>query len=367
MSMTKLNRLLIVALFLGLVVYARAADDKPKEPLGAADVIKLVKSDIEDDVIIAQIKKRGIDFKADSAALKRLKAAGVSETVLAALKAAGDDSPPAGGDKPLGTAKFQKGLVIDVTDVQRTSDGYLKVSFQVRNPTDESVTHTISGVSFIPEAYYVDVGPKTKHQIVRDDRGNYVAAPVPGTITLGPGEKAEYWAKFGAPGKGVKKITLYFRQAEPIEDIRVPPASNSADDDSKPAGGAGKALGTGKFQKGLVIDITDVARASENTLKVSFSIRNPTQASVTHTISGVYFVPESYYVEGGAKLKHMVSRDASGNYLASPVPGTITLGPGEKVDYWFKFSAPGKGVKKITLYFRQAEPIEDLPVPAPEK
>jgi hypothetical protein len=49
------------------------------------------------------------------------------------------------------------------------------------------------------------------------------------------------------------------------------------------------------------------------------------------------------------------------------VPGTITLGPGEKVDYWFKFSAPGKGVKKITLYFRQEEPIEDVPVPAAEK
>jgi len=272
----------------------------------------------------------------------------------------------AADDKPLGTGKLQKGLVIDVTDVKRTSDNFLKVSFQVRNPTKDSVTYQILGAQFVPETYYVEEGGKFKYAVIKDDRGNFIAAHVPGTLSLAAGDKAEYWAKFPQPGKGIKHITLYFRQAEPIEDIPVPPPAKAAGDDAKPEAKAEKTVGTGKFQKGLVIDVTDVARTSDNFLKVSFQVRNPTREQVTHTISGVYFVPESYYVEAGGKFKYQVIRDDKGNYIAAKVPGTLTLGPGDKAEYWAKFPQPGKGIKHITLYFRQAEPIEDVPVP-PEK
>jgi hypothetical protein len=43
-------------------------------------------------------------------------------------------------------------------------------------------------------------------------------------VSLAPGEKIEYWIKFGQPTKGVKHSTLNFRQAEPIEVIPSPPA-----------------------------------------------------------------------------------------------------------------------------------------------
>jgi hypothetical protein len=200
-------------------------DVKPKaKPMSEADLIKLAKADLEDEVLIGLVKKRGLSFKPDAAALKRLKEAGVSAAVLAAIQQPKDDAKAAeNSGKPLGTGRYQKGLVIDVTELKRTSDGFLKVSFRIRNPTNQSVTHTVSGAFFVPEMNYVEVGGKFKHNVARDNRDNYLASHVPGTVTLRANETAEYWAKFGQPAAGISRLTLYFRQTEPIEDIPVPP------------------------------------------------------------------------------------------------------------------------------------------------
>jgi hypothetical protein len=224
--MMNLHRIVAVAAILGMGWVAWAGDGtKPKEPLTEEALIKLSKTDIEDEIISAVVKTRGVAFKANAATIKRLHNAGVSDAVLAVLKPM-DDDPKASDDpnRPLGTGNFQKGLVIDVTDVKRTSDDFLKVSFRIRNPTKDRITHTISGVYFVPEMYYIEVGGDgKKYSVVRDGAGNYDASRVPGTITVEPRGSIDYWAKFGQPGKDVKKISLYFRQAEPIEDIPVPP------------------------------------------------------------------------------------------------------------------------------------------------
>jgi hypothetical protein len=222
-----LHCILAAALMLGMGGIARAGDDtKPKEPLTEAALIKLSKTNIEDEIVAAVVKTRGVAFKTDAATIKRLQQAGVADVVLAVLKPGGDETKPSDdANKPLGTGNFQKGLVIDVTDVKRTSDDFLKVSFRIRNPTKDRITHTISGVYFVPEMYYIEVGGDgKKYSVVRDGAGNYDASRVPGTITVEPRGSIDYWAKFGQPGKDVKKISLYFRQAEPIEDIPVPPS-----------------------------------------------------------------------------------------------------------------------------------------------
>ena len=221
--MKNFYRILSVALVFGLALAARAGDDKTKEPVSEAALIKMVKADIEDEVIVALVKKRGIDFKPDAATIKRLKKAGVSDTVIAALKPAEEDAKPAEhSEKTLGTGKYQKGLVIDITEIKRTSDNFLRVSYQFRNPTELSVTFT-PGYFFLQEMYYVEAGGKYKYTVIKDDKGKWVASGTP-TTTLRPGEKAEYWAKFGQPGRGIKHITLYFKDAEPIEDVPLPPA-----------------------------------------------------------------------------------------------------------------------------------------------
>jgi hypothetical protein len=224
--MLNLHRIAAAAVVLALGFVAFAGEGtKPKEPLTEEGLIKLCKTDIEEEIIAAVVKTRGVAFKANAATIKRLRSAGVSEAVLALVKATENDSKPSDdANKPLGSGNFQKGLVIDVTDVKRTSDDLLKVSFRIRNPTKDRITHTISGVYFVPEMYYTEVGGDSKkYQVARDGAGNYEASKVPGTVTIDARGSIEYWAKFGQPGKDVKKINLYFRQTEPIEDIPVPP------------------------------------------------------------------------------------------------------------------------------------------------
>jgi hypothetical protein len=229
--MYELRRILGLSLVLVLLVAAAglAQTDTPKKPLTEAALLKLIKSDLEEEVIVTLIKKRGVDFPVTAEALGRLKEGGATNAVLAAVKAQGareeakkEEKPAANAAKPLGTGKYQKGLVIDVTELKRTSDNYLKVSFRIRNPTEQSVTYTVSGVYFVPDMYYIDAGGKLKYHVLRDTKGNYIASHVPGTVTLGTNETADFWAKFPQPAAGVKHITLYFRQAEPIEDVPVP-------------------------------------------------------------------------------------------------------------------------------------------------
>jgi hypothetical protein len=238
MIVKTLPYLLVAILILAAPWTARAVDDtKPGQPLSEAALIKLSNTDIEDEIVVAVVKTRGVAFKANSATIKRLRKAGVADAVLALLKPV-DDAPktvdepkPADEPKPsrepgepLGTGNLQQGLVIEVMDVQRTSDDFLRVSFRIRNPTKERITYTISGVYFVPEMYYVEVGGDgKKYLIVRDGAGNYTASHIPGTVTINPRESVNYWAKFSQPGKNVKKISLYFRHADPIEDISLPP------------------------------------------------------------------------------------------------------------------------------------------------
>ena len=56
--------------------------------LNEADVIKLIELQVPDDVVISKVKA-GLDFAVDAAALDRLKAAGPSDQVLAAVRSAG--------------------------------------------------------------------------------------------------------------------------------------------------------------------------------------------------------------------------------------------------------------------------------------
>jgi hypothetical protein len=276
-------------------------------------------------------------------------------------------APQAAPDKPLGTGKYVKGLVIDVMELKPTNDNFLTVTYRLRNPTNDPVSIRPTGVLFTPAMYYVEEGGKFKFTVMKDGKGNFLASDIGGTIKLGPGESREYWAKFGRPHEGIKHITLYFEHAEPIEDVPVPADLKRSGEEAKPAAGATKALGTAKYQKGLVIDVTELNPTSDKFLTVKYRIRNPTSNQVSISITGVLFTPAMYYVEEGGKFKFTVMKDERGNFLASDIGGTIKLEAGESKEYWAKFGRPHDGIKHITLYFEHAEPIEDVPLPGKDK
>jgi hypothetical protein len=73
---------LALALLLAVALPGLAQDDKAKKRLSEAEVIKLAKSPVAGDYLLCGlIEEQGVGFRVDDAALRRLKAAGVSETV----------------------------------------------------------------------------------------------------------------------------------------------------------------------------------------------------------------------------------------------------------------------------------------------
>lgn len=82
--MKTLTRLVATALVLILGAGPAHLADKPK-PLGEVDLLKLVELNIPDEVIVKRVAEGGVTFPKEDAILTRLKKAGASEAVLAAV------------------------------------------------------------------------------------------------------------------------------------------------------------------------------------------------------------------------------------------------------------------------------------------
>jgi len=78
-----------VLLAAALVIFVGRAQAQQAKPLSEEALSTLVDQQIPDDVIIRRIEKNGVGFSVDAAALERLKKAGASAPVLAALQQAG--------------------------------------------------------------------------------------------------------------------------------------------------------------------------------------------------------------------------------------------------------------------------------------
>ncbi len=104
--------LLVVAS--GLARLSAAAE----QPLKEEGLQSLLELKIDDQVIIARIKKSGLAFAGDEAALKRLAEAGASPAVLGAVRDAGTKKPAAGGAAPIAYADVLKLLQLEIPEEQ---------------------------------------------------------------------------------------------------------------------------------------------------------------------------------------------------------------------------------------------------------
>ena len=98
----------------GLARLSAAAD----EPLKEAGLQALLELKIDDEVIIARIKKSGLAFAGDEAVLKRLAEAGASPEVLGAVREAGEKKPAAGGVAAITYADVLKLLQLEIPEDQ---------------------------------------------------------------------------------------------------------------------------------------------------------------------------------------------------------------------------------------------------------
>ncbi len=233
-------------------VLGRSALAEPAKlkPLSEADVLKLVELSIEDEAVVHRLKAGGVNFTVDGEVIAHLRKAGASEKILAALK--GDFSPavaPAdkviasgkqGGpeDKPaekvIASGTLDSGVVLEVTNIKRTTDGFLMVNFRYRNPTKRAVQvadgsfslGTSAAYHLIDGIHYVDPASKQVYGIVKVGvvpasskvfGGDGIKPPAEGATNL--------WVKMAAPDDDkVEKVTFYFGNLEPLEDVPLPPA-----------------------------------------------------------------------------------------------------------------------------------------------
>ena len=96
------QRLFLAALcaWVGILAASRSAA-AADPPLAEKAIVSLIELQIDDDAIIARVKKAGLAFAPDDAALVRLTEAGASEAVIQALRQAGAAKKPAAGGKAI--------------------------------------------------------------------------------------------------------------------------------------------------------------------------------------------------------------------------------------------------------------------------
>ena len=74
-----------------LADFARVQGNRP---LNEANLTKSVELQVEDEAIASKLKKEGVNFVVDDAAIGRLKKAGASDAVIAAVRSAGATAKP---------------------------------------------------------------------------------------------------------------------------------------------------------------------------------------------------------------------------------------------------------------------------------
>jgi hypothetical protein len=223
-----------------------AQGDSPKQPLSEAALLKLLKSDLEEEVIVTLIEKRGVAFAANDAALGRLKEGGASNAVLAAVKAHTSREAPkteekargSEDNKVLATAKHEKGLIVEVLEVKPDPDKQLlTIKWRYRNPTKraiELVRRSGPAVTFgdplvksYNSIYYLEGNSNDEAafrcSIVKDTGHKLWATPINRLEGVKVPAEGEYnfWAKFALPEATTKKISLHMEGVEPIEGIPV--------------------------------------------------------------------------------------------------------------------------------------------------
>ncbi len=244
-------RPVVALILLLLVVFPAPAQQGAKSrrgPLNEAAIIKLARADIEDEVIVALVKKRGVSFSVDGAALKRLKDRGVSETVLAALRPTGGDKPDADDDKPLATGKQEDGLIVEVLEARPTMRETFRIRWRYRNPTRqpiELIAETLpileitsppnTAKKFWRSVYYMEGKFRTDKAYNRyilvegaeegRNRGHYVPTAKKlgrAPVVIRPGQDFELWAEFDPPHlKDQKTITLHLMRTSLIRNIPI--------------------------------------------------------------------------------------------------------------------------------------------------
>ena len=128
---------------------------------------------------------------------------------------------PAGGTVLASQETNWQGVVAEVTEFRRKGNT-LTAKVRLRNQGSEKSQSEV----IYNEVYLMDLAAGKKYQVLRDEKGAYIAAMKSGWTDrwygdLGPGESHNLWMKFPAPPAEVKSITLQVPGVPPFEDLAI--------------------------------------------------------------------------------------------------------------------------------------------------
>lgn len=139
---------------------------------------------------------------------------------------------------------------------------------------------------------------------------------------------------------------------------------------TSPAGGE-HPLGVEEHESGGVeVTLTQVQRASGDTLNVRWRYHNgtPDEQTLFEGYSSWYtqyrLAADTYILDLVNQKKHLVLK-ADGNPITSQTThdyGTLTLDPDGTINAWAKFPAPPSTVETISVYISGVPPFEDIPI-----
>jgi len=113
------------------------------------------------------------------------------------------------------------GVVVDVTEFRRKGST-LTARVVLRNQGGADVEPEVH----YNEVYVMDLGAGKKYEVLKDEKGTYIAALRSGWGDrwygkLKPGETYTLWMKLPAPPADVKSVTLQIPGLPPFEDLAI--------------------------------------------------------------------------------------------------------------------------------------------------
>jgi len=144
----------------------------------------------------------------------------------AAAPVGGTASAPATGTAPATASLASQetnwpGIAADVTEFKRKGNA-LTAKVVLRNHGSEEPEPDVH----YDEVYVMDLAGGKKYEVLKDEKGNYIAALRSGWNNrwyqkLGPGQTFTLWMKFPAPPADVKSVTLQIPGMPPFEDLAI--------------------------------------------------------------------------------------------------------------------------------------------------
>jgi hypothetical protein len=113
------------------------------------------------------------------------------------------------------------GISAEVTEFRRKGNT-LTAKVVLRNHAGAEIESDIN----YKEVYLMDLGAGKKYEVLKDEKGTYIAALRSGWADrwydkLAPGQSFTLWMKFPAPPPDVKSVTLQLPGMPPFEDLPI--------------------------------------------------------------------------------------------------------------------------------------------------